>query len=65
MMRIMDWLLGRHKVHPDVPKTFEAMSNEIPEQRNRFYLEVAAQLGNESAARALANMGDDKKNRPN
>lgn len=37
----------------------ESMARETPEQKQRFYLEVAAQLGNESAARALAEMEPD------
>ncbi len=31
----------------------EAVSRETPEQKRRFYLEVAAQLGNKSAAEVL------------
>lgn len=37
----------------------EAMARETPEQRQRFYLEVAALMGNESAAKRLAEMGPD------
>jgi hypothetical protein len=44
----------------------EAMSRETPEQRQRFYLEVAALMGNESAAKRLAEMGPDpEKEKPN
>ena len=43
-----------------------SMANETPEQKARFYLEVAAQLGNESAAKRLAEMGPDpEKTKPN
>lgn len=31
----------------------EAVARETPEQKERFYLEVAAQLGNKSAAERL------------
>jgi hypothetical protein len=37
----------------------EALARETPEQKQSFYLEVAALLGNESAAKRLAEMGPD------
>jgi hypothetical protein len=44
----------------------EAMARETPEQKQRFYLDVAALLGNESAAKRLAEMGPDpEKTTPN
>ena len=43
-----------------------AIANETPEQSQRFHLEVAAQLGNESAAKALKDLGPDpEKEKPN
>ncbi len=43
-----------------------AMAHETPEQRQRFYLEVAALLGNKSAAKVLEQMGSDpEKAKPN
>jgi len=38
------------------PSTPTSAMGETPEQRMRFYLQVAAGMGNESAARALERM---------
>jgi len=37
----------------------DAISRETPMQTRRFYLEVAALMGNESAAKQLAALGKD------
>lgn len=43
-----------------------AMAHETSEQKQRFYLEVGALLGNKSAAKALEGMGPDpEKSVPN
>jgi hypothetical protein len=39
-----------------------AMDQETPEQRRRFYLEVAAQLGNKSADDALRDLQKSEAN---
>jgi hypothetical protein len=39
-----------------------AMDQETPEQKRRFYLEVAAQLGNKSAAAALRDLQKSEAN---
>lgn len=74
-MSIWTKLLGRvaGTLDPDEAKARQAfddmrdaISRETPEQKQRFYLEVAAQLGNESAAKILAEMGPDlEKAKPN
>lgn len=47
-------------------KMREAMARETPEQKERFYLEVAAQMGNKSAADRLAKLGaDPERKKPN
>ena len=56
--------------YPGWSTTYEVMqgaaARETPEQSQRFHLEVAARLGNESAAKVLAAMGPDpEKEKPN
>ncbi len=72
-MSILDRLFRRKptaKEQADVAEEYrvmtEAVSRETPEQKTRFYLEVAAIMGNKSAAEQLAKMGPDpEKTRPN
>lgn len=74
-MRIFEWFFGKTAAtaaqdEAQAQKAYtelrEAMTRETPDQKRRFYLEVAALLGNESAAKRLAEMGPDpERARPN
>lgn len=63
MLSLIRSLFVRDK--PDLQREIDALrecvTRETPEQTRRFYLEVAAAMGNESAAKLLRDLPDETK----
>ncbi len=64
-MDFLNWIFGstpsaseQAAVQREYDAMRDAIARETPEQRTRFYLEVAAQLGNKSAATQLRRLDE-------